>query len=504
MTDLRDHSGDIPDLSPPTNAASSASLDPAEWSEFRAVAHKLVDACIDRLQAARDMPWIPVPAAQAAAYRLDGLGRGEAATAQRLVTEIMPYATGNTHPGFFGWVHGTGLASGLLSEMVAATMNSNSGGRDHGMIHVERAVIEWTRDVMGFPETASGVLVTGTSQATVIALAAARTRALGPAVRSDGLGQARLVAYAGRGAHSATAKAMELLGIGNRALRLVPGTDGVMDLAGLRDMIRADRAAGLQPFALIGTAGSVDLAQFDNLTALADLARDEQIWLHVDGAFGAWTRLADAPWRGLSEGIGRADSLACDFHKWMYVPYDCGLVLIRNEAEHRAAFAARPAYLESQAAGLGGGEPWFCDYGIDLSRGGRALKVWAAIETYGTKRLGAAITLNCQLARAMAGLVAADHRMRLMAPITANICVFSADATLSKDQQSVLNRKIAQDLQLAGIAVFSTTMIDGVTVLRAAITNHRTNSADVARAVAAVAELRDRQRSVANGNGGER
>lgn len=467
-------------------------LDPDDWEAFRATAHALLDACVDRLRSARDLPWIPVPPDQAAAYRLDGVGRGEAAMADRLAAEIMPYATGNTHPGFFGWVHGTGLASGVLSEMVAATMNANCGGRDHGMIHVERAVIGWTRGVMGFPETASGVLVTGTSQATVIALAAARSRALGLRVREDGLGAAQLVAYAGLSAHAAVVKAMELLGIGNRALRLVPMAGGGLDIGALQGMIAADRAAGLQPFALIGTAGSVDLGHFDDLNALADLAGAEQLWLHVDGAFGAWTRLADAPWRALSDGIGRADSLACDFHKWMYVPYDCGIVLIRSEADHRAAFAARPAYLESQEAGLGGGEPWFCDYGTDLSRSGRALKVWAAIEAYGADRLGAAITLNCRLAQEMADLVQANPRMRLMAPVTSNICVFSADADLPNQQQSTLNRWIAQDLQLAGIAVFSTTKVDGITVLRAAITNHRTRSIDVARAVAAVAERRDR------------
>ena len=467
-------------------------LDPEDWSAFRATAHALLDACVGRMQAARDLPWIPVPPDQTAAYHLDGTGHGEAAMAQRLADEIMPYATGNTHPGFFGWVHGTGLATGVLSEMVAATMNANCGGRDHGMIHVERAVIDWTRRVMEFPETASGVLVTGTSQATVVALAAARSKALGRTVRDDGLGTARLVAYAGVGAHSATAKAMELLGIGNRALRLVPIADGTMDMDVLRGMIATDRTDGLHPFALIGTAGSVDLGQFDDLNALADLAEAEQLWLHVDGAFGAWTRLAEAPWRALSDGIGRADSLACDFHKWIYVPYDCGIVLIRNAADHRAAFAARPAYLESQEAGLGGGEPWFCDYGIDLSRGGRALKVWAAIEAYGADRLGAAITLNCQLAQEMADLVQADPKMRLMAGVTSNICVFSADGTLPDAQQSTLNRWIAQDLQLAGIAVFSTTRVSGITVLRAAITNHRTRSADVACAVAAVAVRRDR------------
>lgn len=462
-------------------------LDPKDWDAFRATAHELLDACIDHMADARAHPWKPVPDDVRDGYTLSGEAKGEAATAARLITEMLPYGTGNTHPRFWGWVHGTGLASGLLSEMTAATINANCGGRNHGMIHVERAVVDWSRRVMGFPETASGVLVTGTSQATVIALAAARHRALGPDVRRKGL-QTRLTAYAGAGVHNATRKAIELLGIGADNLRRIPETDEGIDLDALRAAVAQDRADGATPFAVVGTAGSVDFGRFDDLAQLADVARDENLWLHIDGAFGAWTRLADAPWRALSDGIERADSLACDFHKWMYVPYDCGLCLIREEPEHYAAFAARPAYLASHGEGLSGGDPWYCDYGTDLSRGARALKVWTAIETYGAKALGAAISANCQAASRMETAVKAQARMAMMAPVISNLCVFTADATLSPEAQSTLNKAIADTLQLSGTAVFSTTVAKDVTCLRAAIANHRTTPADIDAAIAAVAE----------------
>jgi len=466
-------------------------LDPEDWQAFRATAHDLLDRCIDHIAQAGRHPWQPVPEKVRAGYALSGAGSDEAALAARLADAILPYGTGNTHPRFFGWVHGTGLAAGLMAEMVAATMNANLGGRDHGAVHVERAVIDWTRRTMGFPRGASGVLVTGTSQATLIALAAARVATLGPESRLTGMQGARLVAYAGAGVHNAALKAMEVLGLGRDALRRVAeGKDGI-DMSALRRAVAEDRAAGHHPFAVIGTAGSVDLGRFDDLNALADFSAEEGLWLHVDGAFGAWTRLADPPWHDLTDGIGRADSLACDFHKWMYVPYDCGLVLIRDEAAHRAAFAARPAYLAAQEAGLGGGEPWFCDYGIDLSRGNRALKVWAAIECYGAERLGAAITRNCRLAAHMAESVAATPGMRLAAPVVSNVCVFTADDSLPDAAQSALNARIAQALQMSGAAVFSTTAIDGVTCLRAAITNHRTRTGDVDAAIAAVARARE-------------
>ena len=467
-------------------------LDPEDWQAFRQTAHALLDGCIDRLSNARDLPWIPVPDRQSEGYAIDGTAVDLATLATRLRDEVMPYATGNTHPRFFGWVHGTGLTSALLSEMVAVTMNSNLGGRDHGLNRIERAVIDWARGVFGFPATASGILVAGTSQATVIALSAARLKAMGPDLRRTGMAGRQPTVYAGSAAHNALRKAVELLGIGSDHLRLLTeGPDGP-DPQALRAMIARDRAAGLVPIAIVATAGSVDLGRFDDLHALADVAREQGLWLHVDGAFGAWTRLAEDPWRALSDGIDRADSLACDFHKWMYVPYDCGLVLIRDEADHRAAFAARPSYLAAQDRGIGGGEPWFCDYGIDLSRGARALKVWTALTHHGQERFGAAITENCRQAAHMADCVLAQNHMALAAPVVSNICVFTADARLSPDAQGRLNARIAEDLQLDGSAILSTVAVNGVTCLRAAITNHRTTLDDVAQTVRAVARARDR------------
>lgn len=469
---------------------SNTSLDPTDWDSFREQAHGLLDTCIDQLANAADHPWKPVPRSQKSAYAIGTDGEGIEALVTRLRSEVLPYGTGNTHPRFFGWVHGTGLASGLLSELVAATMNSNCGGRDHGAVYLERAVVDWAKQVFGFPDTASGLLVAGTSQATVIACAAARVRALGANIRADGQREAKLVAYAGSSIHSAAGKALELLGIGLNNLRKVPDDTQGLDPAALVDAIEQDRRNGAVPFMIFATAGSVDLGRFDNLTALAAVAQEQGLWLHVDGAFGAWTRLADEPWKSLSDGIELADSLACDFHKWMYVPYDCGMVLIRNEDEHRAAFAGRPSYLEGKVAGIGGGDPWFCDYGIDLSRGNRALKVWSALVAYGPDKLGRAISENCRMAAYMGERVSATDNMSLAAPVVSNLCVFTADETLSASAQSELNNEVAQQLQLSGEAVFSTAFVNGITCLRAAITNHRTTREQVDIAVDAVLRAR--------------
>jgi aromatic-L-amino-acid decarboxylase len=495
----------VNDAQPPADFTPSP-LDPADWDDFRRQAHRLLDACIDHLAAAREHPWRPVDAADREALKLgtaeEGMGTG--AVAAELAARMLPLATGNIHPRFFGWVHGTGLASGLLAEMAAATMNSNCGGRDHGAVYVEREVIDWCRRCFGFPEGASGVLVTGTSQATVIALAAARQRALGDASRRDGIaGGPPLAAYAVAGVHNAVTKALELLGLGGAALRLLPAReDGALDVAALAEAVARDRAAGVRPMCVVGTAGSVDLGTFDDLEALADFCAAERLWLHVDGAFGAWARIADTPWRDLARGIERADSLAFDFHKWMYVQYDCGAVLLRDPTAHRAAFAARPAYLAPQSQGLGGGEPWYCDYGTDLSRGFRALKVWTALRAHGSAALGAAITRNCRQAQRMAEQVGATPGLRLAAPVRLNVCCFSvAPDGLAAQAADDLNAAVAQDLQLAGDTVFSTTRIAGRTVLRAAIVNHRTCEADIDHAVAS-AQRAAAQRLSAAGEAG--
>ena len=468
---------------------SEHSLDPKDWERFRSEAHELLEHCIELMQRADQRPWQHVPDDLQAQYAIGQTEVKNADLMTRLREEVLPYHAGNTHPKYWGWVQGTGMATDVTASMVAAVMNSNCGGRNHGANYMERAVIDWTCRKMGLPDTAFGVFVTGTSQATVQAFAAARVRALGNDVRANGQGELQLTAYAASGVHNATKKALELMGIGSANLRLVPLHEGKMNIDALRTMLAEDRSAGCQPFLIVGTAGSVDLGLYDDLHDLADVAAQENLWLHVDGAFGAWTRIAEEPYRSLSDGIERADSIALDFHKWMYVGYDSGLCIVRDGAELRAAFTARPVYLDGKERGVASGEPWFCDYGIDLSRGNRAIKVWMALETLGEEAFSQAITRNCRLAGVMADEVRKHPEMALAQDPVSNVCVFSADASLSLGAQSELNVRIAVELQESGEAVFSTTKVGDVEMLRAAIVNHRTTEAHIREAVQAVAEL---------------
>ncbi len=468
------------------------SLDPADWDAFRAQSHRMLDDMIDFLAGVRTRPvWQPVPAdvKRRLAEPLPVAPTPLAEVYDQFRDLILPYATGNIHPGFFGWVHGSGTPTGMLAEMLAAAMNANVGGRDHGAVYVERQVIEWCRTLFGFPEGTSGVLVTGTSMANLIGLMVARTASLGAGVRANGIGEAgqRLVAYASAAAHGCIAKAMEIAGLGTKALRRIAVDERHrIDLAALARTIEFDRRNGLVPFLIVGTAGTVDIGAIDDLAGLADLAAAQRVWFHVDGAFGALARLAPelAP---LLAGIERADSLAFDFHKWLHVPYDAACVLVRDGALHARTFSADAAYLARVPRGLAAGAPWFCDYGPDLSRGFRALKVWFTLKEFGTARLGEAVLRNCRLARLVAERVAALPELELLAPVQLNIACFRyRQPRLSEAQLNRLNADLVADIQESGVAAPSTTVIDRRLAIRVNITNHRTDEATIEALLAAV------------------
>ena len=462
------------------------SLDPQDWSALRQIGHAMLDDMLDHLCSLRQGPvWQSQPIELRDELRAQlPLNETDLITIyndyQRL---IQPYSVGNLHPGFMGWVHGGGNPVGMLAEMLAGGLNANLGGRDHAPIEVERQVIAWAAEITGLPPTSSGLLVTGTSIANFIAVLVARRAALGPAVRSAGLDGAKLTAYAAMGAHGCVARAMDMAGFGTDALRLIPiDADRRMEMAALAAAVARDRADGLQPFLVVGTAGSVDTGAVDDLAALAGLCEAQGLWFHVDGAFGALAALAPAR-RALLRGMERADSLACDFHKWAQVPYDCGCILIRDPVHQTDTFAQNVDYLRRDIRGLAGGHPWPCDLGPDLSRGFRALKVWMTLRAYGTARLGRVVEQCCTLATRLAERIDREPGLERLAPVPLNIVCFRV-----RDRDDSFNAALVADLHEAGCFAPSTTRIDGRLAIRAAIVNHRTTADDVDGLVDAVLE----------------
>jgi glutamate/tyrosine decarboxylase-like PLP-dependent enzyme len=272
---------------------------------------------------------------------------------------------------------------------------------------------------------------------------------------------------------------MEILGLGHNALRPVASDEaGRLPPDGLARAVAEDRAAGFRPVAVIGSAGTVNTGAFDDLAALADFCAAEGLWFHVDGCIGAALKLSPAH-RALADGLERADSLALDPHKWLHAPFEAGCALVRDARQQYATFALHPEYLEEKPRGVAGAEYLF-DYGIDLSRGFKALKVWLALSAYGADRFGELIDRNIAQCRHLEARIRAEPRLDLMAPVTINIVCFryavpGADEARLKE----VNSEIMFRLQESGVAVPSDTMLNGRHALRVAVVNHRTRREDL-------------------------
>ncbi len=462
----------------------SENLDPQNWDELRALGHRMVDDMLTYLQTVRERPvWQPTPdrVKQYLKAPLPVEPEGAAEAYQDFVANVLPYPLGNIHPRFWGWVMGTGTPFGVLADMLASTMNPNLGGGDHVANHVERQVLDWCKEMLGFPHEASGILVSGGSMANFVGLTVARNTLAGYNIREKGVAAAPqpLTFYGSVEMHSSLQKAVELLGLGNEALRRIPvNADYQIDLAALDRAIQSDRAAGCHPIGIIGNAGTVNTGAIDDLNAIADRCQREQMWFHVDGAFGALAAVSPEL-RPLLAGMERADSIAFDLHKWMYMPFEAGCTLVRSEEAHRYAFSLTPEYLSHFERGAAGGAQWFNEYGLQLTRGFRALKVWLSIKEHGIAKYGRVIKQNVDQCRHLVSLIEATPELELMAPAPLNIVCFRYKAAgLDHEALNRLNQEIMFELHEQGIAVPSYTLLDGKFALRVAHTNQRTRYED--------------------------
>ena len=467
-------------------------LDPADWTAFAALAHRMVDDMLAHLASLRDQPaWREMPAEVRASFGgpVPRAGAGDDAAYRAFVERVMPYTSGNQHPRFWGWVQGNGTPLAMMAEMLAAGINPHLAGFNQAPALVEHEVVRWLATLLGMPADASGVLVSGGTMANTVGLAVARhagASAAGWNVKDDGLqtnddGTAppRLVFYGSTETHNWARKAAELLGLGNRSFHRVPVDDAFrIDVAALAARIAADRAAGLSPFCVIGSAGTVNTGATDDLAALADLAAREGLWFHVDGAFGALAYLSDAL-RPQLAGMERADSIAFDLHKWGSMPFECACVLVRDPAVHRAAFASSASYIAPMARGvIAGGLP-FTERSLELTRNFKALKVWMSLVANGADHHAALIEQNVRQAQALAAAVVAHPSLELLAPAPLNIVCFRYVApSLDARALDAVNEEILLRLQERGLAVPSGTRIEGAYAIRVANVNHRSTTPD--------------------------
>jgi aromatic-L-amino-acid/L-tryptophan decarboxylase len=472
--------------------SASRPLGTGDLDGFRLAGHALIDAVADHLEALPGEPvWQPLPDDLRAALLelpLPDEPTGLDALTGTMTRDVLPHAMGNGHPAFFGWVNSPPALAGVLASLTAAAMNPSVVSGDHADVHLERAVVRWLAELVGYPHApGAGLLTSGASAATIVCLAGARGRAAaatGHDLRADGLaGGPRLIAYVPSEAHSCVPRALELLGLGTGSIRTVPLPGGRLDADALRRTIAADRAAGATPALLVGSAGTVNTGAIDPLEALADVATAEELWFHVDGAYGAFGVL-DPALAARYRGMERADSLTLDPHKWLGVPVDAGCALVRRADDLRDAFSVVPPYLR-QGAGAEVGT--FAEYGLEQTRPFRALKTWATIAARGRSGIADQIARANALARELALLVEHEPALELAATPETSIVAFRARPPgCAPERLEAINRALPEAVQERGRAFVTGTVYDGHETLRACILHPGTTDADLATLVAEV------------------
>lgn len=471
---------------------------PAEWEEVRRAGYRLVDQVIAQHQGLAEGPcWQRPPAEALAALRRvpDAEGQGTEAAMEEAARVLLPYGTGNLHPRFWGWVMGGATLPGILGMWMSAAMNANVFAGDQGPVHLEHAVVEWMRSWLGFPEGASGLLTSGASMATLLALVIAQHRATDGAARAVGpLATAGLRIYASDATHNSVVKAAQLMGLGAAAVRMIRGSNERADVLAIERAIEEDKAAGLRPFCLVANLGTVGTGAIDPLPELRAVANRHGLWLHGDGAIGAMAYLSEQL-RPRFAGLPSLDSLSFDLHKWSQVPYDAGCLLVRDGRLHRAAFEYGASYLSSVEGGLlTHGSHAFNALTPLLSRPDRALKIWATFRALGTRRIAETFERSVAQASYLAELVAARGELELLAPVRLNLVCFryrGGDAERDDGDEprlDELNERILIRLQENGFCVMSPFRIRGRFCLRVCLSNHRTRHADLRALVRRVCE----------------
>jgi glutamate/tyrosine decarboxylase-like PLP-dependent enzyme len=414
--------------------------------------------------------------------------------------EILPWPVAIGHKRSYGWVNSPPAPIAILADAVGVAMNSGLDGYDHSALFLMASVGRWIMDLAGFPSEGSlCLLLTGGSAATLNALTAARHRAAGRAgwnMRAEGLqgGRQRLVMYASAESHSSIQKCAEQLGIGTDNLREIPVDEAFrMRPDALRRAIESDLAAGHLPFAIVACAGATNTGAIDPLDAIADVAEHFGVWLHMDGAFGAWAAL-DPAYAPQFKAVARADSLTLNPHKWPHVPLDCGAILTRHPEVHRAAFSLTPDYLVAGQSEV----PWPSEYMFELTFGNRALKVWAALARLGRSGL-AELVIRCnRLAKRLEERIRSEPDFELLAPASLSVVNFRYrpagtgldDAAL--DALDALNARISEAVSESGEAHLPTSRVHGRTSLRACFLHYENDESDIEHVVALVRRLGSR------------
>ena len=469
----------------PNDNLPDQNLDPKDWEAMRALGHQMIDDLIDYWAGIREQKiWRPIPVEVKEVFDqpIPEQGQSPEEVYREFKENIFPYNKGNVHPRFFAWIQGTGTPMGTFGDLLASGMNPNTSIGEHSAMYVDRQVVNWCKQLINFPTEASGILVSGGSMANITALTVARNSFGEEKIRQKGLKAAsgQLLIYCSVETHSCIQKAAEIIGLGSEGVRKIQVNERFeLDTSALRTQIEADLQAGFLPFCLVGTAGTVNTGAIDPMAELLEISKEYGLWFHVDGAYGALAKL-DPIYADALEAIEEADSLAFDLHKWLYVPYEVGCTLIRDAKKHRDSFAITPNYLLREQRGLSGGLDSINNYGFELSRGFKALKVWMSIKEHGRAKYADMIAQNNRHAAYLAELAEENPYLELTAPLSMSItCFRMIQPGWGEEALQSLNKEILLRLQEEGIASPSSTILNGKYTLRIANVNQRTQREDM-------------------------
>ena len=451
-------------------------LDP---ETMRRLGYRTVDLLVDRWAGLGDEPVVRRGTPAELARRLSGPAPAGPQRfedlLEQLFTDVLPFISRNDHPGFLAYVPGCGTWPGVLGDLIASACNieASSWVQAAGPSQVELVVLDWFKEWIGFPQEAAGVLVSGGSAANLTALACAREVLLG--AMSD-----QVVGYLSDQAHSSMARAARVLGFRPNQVRVLPVDDDYrMRPEALAAAMDADLRAGRRPLFVAASAGSTSTGAVDPLPELAALCRERGVWLHVDAAYGGFAVLTERGQRLLA-GIELADSVTLDPHKWLYQPFECGCLLVRDGQRLHGAFRIQPAYLEdTQPAEL---EVNFSDLGVQLSRTSRALKLWLSLRYFGLDAFRAAIDRCIDLARLAQARIEASTQLELLTPAKLGVVCFRRRLQgADEDRLEQLNRNLAEGLAASGQGLVSSTRLRGRFALRMCVLNHTSGTLDVER-----------------------
>ena len=390
---------------------------------------------------------------------------------------VVPHHAREPHPRFLGYIPSCPTFPAVVGDWLATGFNFFAGvwSVAAGPNEVELTVLEWFRQWMGMPPGSRGLLTSGGSAATVTALVAARHAALG----EDTADIARLTVYASDQAHSSVAKAAWIAGIARKNVRAVPSDDSYrMRTDRLRELVEQDRRAGLRPLLVAATAGATNTGAVDPLHAIAAFTAAEKLWLHTDSAYAGFSVLTERG-RRLLDGLGRADSLTLDPHKWLYVPFECGCLMVKDPLALERAFSVHPEYL--QDVRVRESEVNFSDSGEQLTRYSRALKVWFSVQYFGTRAIGAAQDRAMNLAELAEKIVRASPELEVLTPAQFGILCFRIrpEGVSDEQQLNALNERVNERVNRSGFVLMSSTRLRGALSLRLCIPGYRTREEDI-------------------------